>query len=518
MDLMEISIAEFFKQQSEKYSSKVFMEYFGDIYTYRETDLYSDIVAEKLSLMGVEKGDRVAIWAENSPVWIIYLLSLFKLNAVPVLVNTSYKAEELENILLLSRVKHIIYGSGHKGINFKEVLYQLRLKGKAKILNYIELPQSISFDLSKRERMPLKNIPNPHDPAVIMLTSGSTKIPKGVLLSHFNVVNNARSIVKDMGWNQSDRLCLSVPLFHCFGFTSGFLAMVAAGATINILNVFRTKSVLTVIENNRCTILNGVPSMFLSMTRNPILKEFDISSLKSGIIAGAPVIPTDYINISRILGLNNLQQSYGQTETSPCVTMTKKEDTLEEKSSTAGRICSNQEIRIRNLKTGELCPQGISGEIEVKGYNVMCGYDGQEKETRKVLSEDGWLKTGDLGFLNEKGYLKVTGRLNEIIIRGGENISPLELESCISSMEGIIECKVLSVPDPVMTEEIVAVLIMDSCWILSEEDVKRYVGDRLAGFKVPKYVIFLSEFPRLDSGKVDVMNLKKLILEEIVKE
>lgn len=515
MDLIDITIPEFFRKQSLKFSKKVFMEYFGDTYTYRETDIYSDVAAERLKFLGVEEGQRVAVWAENSPVWIIWVLALSKIGALPVLVNTSYKADEIENVLSMSRVSHIIYGSGHKGINFKEVLWSIRLKGKVRIRNYIEMPQTFKPEISGRKRQPIKKTSKPGDAAVIMYTSGSTKLPRGVLLSHRSLVNNARSIVYEMNWDDTDRLCLSVPLFHCFGFTSGFLAMLSAGASINILNVFRTRSVLECISNNRCTILNGVPSMFISMIRNPILRDYDISSLRSGIIAGAPVIPKDYMNIVRIMGIENLQQSYGQTETSPCITMTSFSDSVREKSVSAGHPCDHQEIRIKDIKTGEILGKDQNGEIEARGYNVMMGYDGLPLETSLAVDEEGWLRTGDLGFICSKGNLHITGRKNDIIIRGGENISPAEIEASITDIPGVSETRVMSVPDEVMTEEIAAAVILDGCSLLKGEDIRKYVGDRIASFKVPKYVVIMEDFPRLESGKTDSRQLKKMILKEL---
>lgn len=509
MDLIEKSIQSFFREQATKYPDRLFMEYFGDKYTYLETDLYSDCVSQKLKFLGIHEGDRVALWSENSPIWIIYFLALVKLGAIPVLINTSYKADELEAVLIQAKVNHILYGTGHKEVSYKNVLYSLRIRGNLKINNFIELPQSIRADIKGREPMEFTD-GDPKEPAIIMFTSGSTKIPKGVLLTHYSLVNNARSIVEEMKWTKEDRLCLSVPLFHCFGLTSGFLAMVAAGGAISILNIFRTRQVLECIEHNKCTILNGVPSMFLSIIRNPVFDTFDVSSLKTGIIAGSPVIPQDYMNIVNNLNIK-LQQSYGQTETSPLITISGYYDENSEKSMSAGKVAKHQELRIRNIITGAFNGPNKTGEIEVKGYNVMVGYDGLPEETKAVLSEDGWLKTGDLGFINDRGDLQLTGRRSEIIIRGGENIAPLEIESCIMKLKGIEEVKVFSIPDPVMNEEIAAAVVIDGCFLLSESDVKKYVRDNLADFKIPKVVYFLEHIPKLENGKINLRELRKVI-------
>lgn len=497
-------------------------------YSWKDADEISDFLAVRYLKMGIGKGSHAAIWSVNSPNLVFCFFALNKIGAVSIMINTCYKEKEMEDILRDNDIEYLFYGYGCKHVCYQDVLDRVPLNELPKFRKAMELEEDPQDKWYQRKNYPAVLSPEdrallteaesrvkPEDTACILFTSGTTSKPKGVMLSHYSLINNSAEIARKMHWNSSDKICVSVPMFHCFGITAGILACINSGASAHLLKYYKTVEVLSQIQKYKCTILNGVPTMYLAMLRNKFRPEYDISSLNSGVIAGSPILPAEYMEICRELELPHLQVSYGQTESSPCVTISAYEDTLERKSVTSGAVIDDIELEICDNATGKVLEAGQTGEIITRGYHVMQGYYKRPEETIKAIDENGWLHTGDLGYLDEDGYLHVTGRIKDMIIRGGENISPAEIENCIISMPEVSEVKVVGIPAEVLQEEIVACVIPKEGMTLDEEKVTAYVKERLSDYKVPKYVLTFQEFPINASGKVLTKDLKQQVADRL---
>lgn len=516
------------KERAEKTPGIIGLSYRDYSYSWREIDEISDFLAVKYLKYGIKKGTHVGIWSVNTPNWVFAYFALVKLGAIAILINTCYKETELEKILKYSDVEYIFYGNGIKDLNYKDILDKINISNLPKLKNTFPLeknddikwyrrsdyPSDMPVDDCKKLIQALNQV-NAKDTASIMFTSGTTKSQKGVLLSHYNLVNNSLSISRQMGWNEQDKICVAVRLFHCFGITAGILSAVHAGSCIHLIKYYKTCEVLNQIEKYKCTVLNGVPTMFMAIVRNSKLKDHDISSVKSGIIAGSAIHSEEYINICKILNLKYLQPSYGQTETSPCITIAALNDSIEKKAVSVGKSIDNVEVKIWNCKENRESKEGELGEILTRGYHVMKGYYKMPLETDEVIDSTGWLHTGDLGFIDKEGYLYVKGRIKEIIIRGGENISPVEIEYYIKKLPSIKEVKVIGVEAEVLQEEIVACVVPKENCEVSKAEVQAIVSKYLTAYKVPKYVLVFDQLPTTSSGKIKLGKLKKIVEERI---
>ncbi|MBC5629501.1 AMP-binding protein [Clostridium sp. NSJ-6] len=516
------------KERAEKTPGIIGLSYRDYSYSWREIDEISDFLAVKYLKYGIKKGTHVGIWSVNTPNWVFAYFALVKLGAIAILINTCYKETELEKILKYSDVEYIFYGNGIKDLNYKDILDKINISNLPKLKNTFPLEKNDDIKWYRRSDYPSDmpvddckkliqaiNQVNAKDTASIMFTSGTTKSQKGVLLSHYNLVNNSLSISRQMGWNEQDKICVAVRLFHCFGITAGILSAVHSGSCIHLIKYYKTCEVLNQIEKYKCTVLNGVPTMFMAIVRNSKLKDYDISSVKSGIIAGSAIHSEEYINICKILNLKYLQPSYGQTETSPCITISALNDSIEKKAVSVGKSIDNVEVKIWNCKENRESKEGELGEILTRGYHVMKGYYKMPLETDEVIDSTGWLHTGDLGFIDKEGYLYVKGRIKEIIIRGGENISPVEIEYYIKKLPSIKEVKVIGVEAEVLQEEIVACVVPKENCEVSKEEVQAIVSKYLTAYKVPKYVLVFDKLPTTSSGKIKLGKLKKIVEERI---
>lgn len=528
MSLVSKTIGTCLKERAEATPDIQGVGYRDYQYTWKEADEISDFLAVRYLKKGIGHGSHAAIWSVNSPNLVFCLFALFKIGAVATMINTCYKEKEMEGILRDNDIEYLFYGYGCKEVCFRDVLDRIPVDGLPCLKEQIKLEEDPQNKWYQRENFPAALSPEdkslldqakagvkPEDTACILFTSGTTSRPKGVMLSHYSLVNNAAAIASQMHWNSNDKICISVPMFHCFGITSGILASISCGAAAHLVKYYKTLEVLNQIQKYRCTILNGVPTMFLAMLRNKNRPEFDISSLHSGVIAGSPILPAEYLEICRELKIEHLQVSYGQTESSPCVTISDYQDTLERKSTTVGKMIDDIELEIRDLTDGRILKTGEPGEIVTRGYHVMKGYYNRPKATSQALDSEGWLHTGDVGYLDEDGYLHVTGRLKEMIIRGGENISPAEIENCIIGMPEVEEVKVIGIPAEVLQEEIAACVIPKEGATLDPEQVIAYVKARLSNYKVPKYVLTFQSFPLNASCKVLLQDLKTQVGEMI---
>ena len=516
------------KERAEKTPGIIGLSYRDYSYSWREIDEISDFLAVKYLKYGIKKGTHVGIWSVNTPNWVFAYFALVKLGAIAILINTCYKETELEKILKYSDVEYIFYGNGIKDLNYKDILDKINISNLPKLKNTFPLEKNDDIKWYRRSDYPSDmpvddckkliqaiNQVNAKDTASIMFTSGTTKSQKGVLLSHYNLVNNSLSISRQMGWNEQDKICVAVRLFHCFGITAGILSAVHAGSCIHLIKYYKTCEVLNQIEKYKCTVLNGVPTMFMAIVRNSKLKDHDISSVKSGIIAGSAIHSEEYINICKILNLKYLQPSYGQTETSPCITIAALNDSIEKKAVSVGKSIDNVEVKIWNCKENRESKEGELGEILTRGYHVMKGYYKMPLETDEVIDSTGWLHTGDLGFIDKEGYLYVIGRIKEIITRGGENIAPVEIEYYIKKLPSIKEVKVIGVEAEVLQEEIVACVVPKENCEVSKAEVQAIVSKYLTAYKVPKYVLVFAQLPTTSSGKIKLGKLKKIVEERI---
>lgn len=492
---MFVNIIDILKNNVNTYGSKTALEDEKGSLSWKELDEMSDIVGENILSLGYKKGCKVGIFGRNSIGWAEVFLGILKMGGIPVLLNSNLKQYEIEMIANRCDVESLFYDEQDgsiceiSDINLKKAEF-------SSVLNTL----STGLDFKKVEI-------NPFDTACIMFTSGSTSMPKAVMLSHENITENAKSIVKALHWDADGRMCVSTPMFHCFGLTAGLLAGIISKCYIYIPAKFRSKKIFEAITSKNCNILSGVPSMFLVLYEKYKGQKF--TNLKSGIIAGSPILPEDYKKIISMFPGMKLLTSYGQSETSPCVTMADWDTDIDEMAFHCGKVIENVSIKIDEGTAVDIGTSSPCGEILVKGVNVMKGYYNNPLENEKVFTKDGWLRTGDLGYLDSKENLHVKGRLKEIIIRAGENISPLEIEEVVYRIEGIKSAKVFGIPSKIFQEEVVLCIIADQK--ISDEYILDYLSKYLAEYKLPKKIFRFDKFPMTSNGKIDAVALKKII-------
>lgn len=526
MSLKNITIGQQFNKTVDVNKEKVVMTCHGKHYTWCDIEALVDQMTITFLDMGIKKGEKVAIWSGNSAAWFVSYLAIVKIGAIAVLVNHKYKKKELAHVLSHCDVQYVCYEEDSHENKMEAIIWDISEKSQGlikatipigeKAINALdECPDISAHDVARIEKA--VQLVKPEDVSSILFTSGTTNQPKGVVLSHYQLMNVARETVNAMHWTSSAQICMPLPLFHCFGLMTGIFVPLVCGGTVHFSDSYHSVDVMACIEKNKCNVLNGVPSMFLAILQNQHRKTYDLTTLDSGIIAGSGVYKNDFLEITKELGMGHLMQSFGQTEASPSITFSGYEDPLELRSISAGRKIDHMDLRIVNPTTQEVNNAFEEGEIEISGYNVMQGYYKNEAETKKVLREDGWLRTGDLGYLDEEGNLYVLGRLKDIIIRCGENISPKEIEGAILENSGISQVKVFGIPMPVVQEEIVACIeSVDS--FIDEAHIRQGLKQVLADYKIPKYIVIYKQFPQLEMGKIDVNKLKQELFVRIKKE
>lgn len=528
MELSRKRIFDLLEKQSKSNPAAMAFEVEDWSISWKELDELSNCLAVRMYNKGIRPKLHVGIWCCNSPKWVYTFLALIKTGAVPVLINTHYKPDELKAVLDYSDVSVLYYGRGYKEVLYGNVIESVK-KDLPKLqryddMNYDSKGKFLSlndFTSEEKSEAALKNLENVKaqvkctDIACIIFTSGTTSVPKGVMLSHYNIVNNAAATVRHMRWKSNDKMCLTVPLFHCFGMTAGIVSCLISGAGAYLLPHFSTGEVWRLITEGGCSIMNGVPSMFLSIVRKGKVPNTVAVALKSGIIAGSPIIKEDYLEIIKKFPEMRLQPSYGQTETSPCVSIADWDEPPFIKAESSGRVIEGVEVRIAYTEFASNTSRFKEGEIQVKGYNVMQGYYNLENETKECFTEDGWLKTGDIGYFNNEGKLCISGRIKDIIIRGGENISSMEIESLVRKFDCVKAAKVIGIPAGVIQEEPVMCLIVDKKSDLSDETIKQYLSRKLADYKVPAHIIRFTEFPIKSNGKLDLIRLKSIVMNKL---
>lgn len=540
--LIEMTIGQMLELQAERHPDQdgLVSPRIGVRYSMREFNEICDRAARGFMAIGIKKGDHIAMWSSNYPEWVITQFACAKIGAVLVTVNTNYKKFELEYLLRQSDSTTLITMKGTKDSDYLEHIYGLcpELKtSKPGTMDCEALPclkNVIYLDegrpagmmrwndvLARAEEVPVeqyleaKKQVDIHDVANMQYTSGTTGFPKGVMLTHYNLINNGKGIGDCMRFTNEDRLLIHVPLFHCFGAVLGVMACITHGTTIILNDHFNPVHSLQTLQDEKCTAVHGVPTMFIAMLDYEGFPEYDLSSLRTGIMAGSPCPIEIMRRVVNEMGMREITITYGLTEASPAITMTTTEDPLEVRVTTIGKEMPHVEVKIIDPETGEEVPTGVQGEIMSRGYNTMKGYYNMPEATRQAIEPDGWLHTGDIGMKDESGYYKVTGRLKDMIIRGGENIYPREIEEFLYTHPAVKDVQVIGVPDAKYGEEVMACVILKPDAAPTEEEMIDYVRKGLSKFKAPRYVRFLNEFPMTASGKIQKFKMREWAIEEL---
>jgi fatty-acyl-CoA synthase len=512
-------------------------------YTWSQFNERCRLVAKGLLAIGIRKGDNVAIWAYNVPEWVTLQFATAKIGAILVTVNTSYKSAELEYILGQSDATTLFMVRSFKDTDYvatvNEVVPDLATAtpGSLKtaklphLKNVVfigaETPKGmLGFEgivkkgetVSDAELAAVEATLNCHETINMQYTSGTTGFPKGVMLTHYNVVNNGYNIGECMKLTENDRLCIPVPFFHCFGCVLGVMACVTHGSAMVPVEIFDPLKVLQTIEKEKCTAVHGVPTMFIAELEHPEFTKFDLSTLRTGIMAGSNCPIEVMKKVISQMNASQITIAYGQTESSPVITQTRTDDAIELRVSTVGRALPDVEVKIVDIETGETLPPGKQGELCTRGYLVMKGYYKMPDETAKAIDSDNWLHTGDLAIMDENGYCKITGRIKNMIIRGGENIYPREIEEFLYTHPKISDIQVYGVPDRKYGEQVMAAIIRKKGIELSEEEVREYCQGKIANYKIPRYVKFVDSYPMTASGKIQKFKLRDMAIKELSLE
>lgn len=505
--------------------------------TWKELNDEADLIARGMMSLGVKKGDHVAVWATNTPEWILTLFAAAKIGAVLVTVNTNFKIFELEYLLRQSDTKLLVMIGGFKNNDYvatvNELLPELKttsgeiesehlpflkrvvFAGKETpegMLNFEDL-KILGGDFPVEIYEENKKTLNTHDVVNMQYTSGTTGFPKGVMLTHYNILNNGKTIGDGMKFTKNDKLCITVPFFHCFGLVLAMMACITHGTTMVPVERYSPVPVMNAISVEKCTAVHGVPTMFIAMLEHAQFNNFDFSSLRTGIMAGSPCPIEVMKKVIDKMNMREIVIVFGQTEASPGCTMTTTSDSIDKRVNTVGRAFPGVECKIIDPESGEELPINTPGEFCARGYNIMKGYYKMPEATAQAIDKDGWLHTGDLCTVDEDGYYKVVGRIKDMIIRGGENIYPKEIEECLYTCDKVSDVQVIGVPSEAYGEEVMACVILKEGEEMTEEEVKEFVGARMAKHKVPRYVRFVDSFPTNAAGKIQKFKMREEAIE-----
>ncbi|KWH21643.1 AMP-binding protein [Burkholderia multivorans] len=540
--LSEATIGRFLRDTAERFPERpavVFREQ-QVRWTWREFAAEIDVLAAGLAALGIGKGDRVGIWSPNRSEWLLTQFATARIGAILVNINPAYRLAELEYALNKVGCTAVIAAERFKSSAYVEMLQtiapelanvapgELRAARVPSLRTVVSMgdvapPGMFRFaDVIARGRATVDSAAldalgatlAATDPINIQFTSGTTGSPKGATLTHRNVVNNARFIARAMRFSEQDALCIPVPLYHCFGMVLAVLACVSTGAAMVFPGeAFDPVATLAAVAEERCTALHGVPTMFIAELDHPEFATFDLSTLRTGIMAGSPCPIETMKRVVSQMHLSEITIAYGMTETSPVSFQSSTDDPLEKRTTTVGRVQPHLEVKIVD-PSGEIVPVGVTGELCTKGYSVMLGYWDDDAKTREVLI-DGWMHTGDLATLDAEGYCNIVGRLKDMVIRGGENVYPREIEEFLFRHPKIQSAQVFGVPDPKYGEELCAWIVLRADEQMTEDDVRAFCQGQIAHYKIPRYIRFVDELPMTVTGKVQKFVMRERMIDEL---
>jgi fatty-acyl-CoA synthase len=487
----------------------------GGRWTYRELVADVDRLARGLLADGVRPGDRVGIWAPNRAEWVLVQYATAKIGAILVNVNPAYRTHEVAYVIQQAGISTMVVAESFKASNYPAMLDEVR--DRCETLRRTVVLGTSDWDrlFATADEVPAEELArvqgslSPGDPINIQYTSGTTGFPKGATLSHRNILNNGYFVGEGCRYTDVDRICVPVPFYHCFGMVMGNLAATSHGACIVIpAPGFDPAATLRAVTEERCTSLYGVPTMFIAMWELDDFASHDISTLRTGIMAGSPC-PAEMMRKVLDAGITDMTICYGMTETSPVSTQTSPDDPFEAKVGTVGKVGPHLEIKVADTVTGDPLPRGQAGELCTKGYSVMLGYWDEEEKTAEVL-RDGWMHTGDLAEMDDEGFLRITGRIKDMVIRGGENIYPREIEEFLYTHPDIVDAQVIGVPDEKYGEELMAwVRLREGAEPLDADALRSFCTGKLAHYKIPRYVHLVDEFPMTVTGKVRKVEMRE---------
>jgi fatty-acyl-CoA synthase len=541
--LLGITIADQFDQTVQKYpdNEALIVKHQGIRYTYRQFQEKVNECARALLAIGIKKGDRLGVWSPNCAEWTITQFATSKIGVIQVNINPSYRLHELEYALNQSGCVAIVCATQFKTSLYTEMLYELapelnkcapgQLKS-AKLphlktvvrLHSAASPGMYSWEgllekaatVSAATLNEIQNSLSADEPINIQYTSGTTGYPKGATLSHHNILNNGYLVAQIMKFTEKDRLVIPVPLYHCFGMVMGNLGCITHGATmIYASDGFEPESVLKTVEEEKATALFGVPTMFIAELEHPNFSKYDLSTLRTGIMAGSPCPVEVMKKVNDLMNMKEVEIAYGMTETSPVSTQTRHNAPLEKRVSTVGRVLPHTEIKIINPETGQVVPRGEKGELCTRGYCVMLGYWNDEEKTKSAIDAARWMHTGDLATMDDEGYLNIVGRIKDMVIRGGENVYPREIEEFLYQHPDVSNVQVIGVPDKKFGEEIMAWVKLKEPGSCDAQALKDYCKGKIAHYKIPRYIKFTEDFPMTVTGKIRKVEMRTISIKEL---
>jgi|SRR5215217_2590395 len=489
--------------------------------TYRELWDITTQVAKGLLAMGVEKGDRVGLWSPNRFEWVVTQYATARIGAILVNLNPAYRTAELEYSLNQSGTSVLLLSRGFRQTDYRSMLEEVRPRCP-QLRVALVLDDDWQLLLSNAKHVSEHTLEDREaslqfdDPINIQYTSGTTGFPKGATLSHHNVLNNGYFIGEALKYGPQDRVCIPVPFYHCFGMVIGNLACTSHGATMVIPGeAFDPLAVLQTVQAEKCTSLYGVPTMFIAELDHPRFGEFDLTTLRTGVMAGSPCPVEVMKQVQSRMNMREVTICYGMTETSPVSTQSSLDDPFDKRVSTVGRVHPHLEVKVINAETGAVVPRGAAGELCTRGYSVMLGYWANEEATAKAVDAAGWMHTGDLATMDAEGYVRIVGRIKDLIIRGGENISPREVEEFLHTHPGVSEAQVIGVPSVKYGEEVMAWVKPKPGVTLTPEELTKHCTGRIASFKVPRHWKLVDGFPMTVTGKVQKFRMREVSVAEL---